>query len=199
MTEPIFLVTYLLLILMVLISVLAFNNHLWIEKLRHYPWQEARDHSWYRWIGCGFVHGNYLHLFLNAFVLYQFGLAVENLYAEQFGQGAGNLIFLLVYLAILALSCLPTYLKFKNNPSYASIGASGAISGILFIYIYHFPLNLLYFYGIIPIPALLMGVLYLIYSWWAARNTSDGIDHEAHYYGALLGLLAALVLDFFPT
>ncbi|MFN8330422.1 MAG: rhomboid family intramembrane serine protease [Saprospiraceae bacterium] len=72
------------------------------------------------------------------------------------------------------------------------MGASGAISGILFIYIRYFPWNTLLIYGIVPLPAIMMGVLYLIYSWWAARNSNDGVDHEAHYYGAITGFLLSL-------
>ncbi|MBK7231547.1 MAG: rhomboid family intramembrane serine protease [Saprospiraceae bacterium] len=195
MTDFHFFATYGLLILILLVSFAAFNNYSVIERFRHYPYQENKDQSFYRWLTCGFVHGNYLHLFLNAFVLYQFGLTIESLYINQFGPGLGMLVYVSVYLVILVLSCAPTFFKHRHNPAYASIGASGAISGILFIYIYHFPFNMLYFYGIIPLPALLMGVLYLAYSWWAVKNTNDGIDHDAHYYGAVLGLLIAGILD----
>ncbi len=195
MTDSMSYVTWGLLILMAGISISAFSRYSLIEAMRHYPYQESRDHSFYRWMSCGFVHGNYLHLILNAFVLYQFGSVIEHMYVARFRSVPGSSLFLTVYLLILILSCLPTYFRHRNNPSYASIGASGAISGILFIYIYHFPLNTLYFYGVIPLPAILMGVLYLVYSWWAARNTHDGIDHEAHYYGAVLGLVSGIIID----
>ncbi|MBK8484137.1 MAG: rhomboid family intramembrane serine protease [Saprospiraceae bacterium] len=108
----------------------------------------------------------------------------------------GGILFIVIYVLILILSCIPTYIKFKNNPQYASIGASGAISGILFIYILYFPFNLLYLFGMIPVPAIVFGFLYLYYSWWASRNTNDHIDHDAHYYGAVMGLLFGVIIKY---
>lgn len=187
-----------ILAVIIICSLLGFSNYQTIEQCRHYPYEESRNKSFYRWITCGFVHGNLMHLLLNAFVLWQFGFVVESIFVNKYGDALGKLIYLLVYLAILALTCAPSYFKHKNNPSYASIGASGAISGLLFIYIYFFPFNTLIVY-FIPMPALLMGVLYLGYSYWAARNTNDGVDHDAHFYGAVLGLIFALLLDKLPN
>lgn len=187
--------TMLLLATVIMISISAFSNYSIIERFRHYPYQEYRDQSYYRWLSCGFVHGSYVHLILNVFVLYQFGAVVEGRLIRTLGLVPGSTVFLTMYLLILILSCLPTYFKHRNNASYASIGASGAISGILFVYIYHYPNAMLSLYFIIPIPAFLFGLLYLLYSWWAAKNTSDGIDHDAHYYGAILGLAFAFFMD----
>ena len=139
-----------------------------------------------------------MHLLLNLFVLWQFGFVIERLYTSMFGLTQGRMIYFTTYLLIMVLSCIPSYIKNKNNPNYASIGASGAISGILFIYIRYFPWNTLLIYGIVPLPAIMMGVLYLIYSWWAARNSNDGVDHEAHYYGAITGFLLSLIIDQVP-
>ncbi|NOT36057.1 MAG: rhomboid family intramembrane serine protease [Saprospiraceae bacterium] len=183
-----------ILALILVFSFLGLNNYKTIELFRHYPYEESRNKSFYRWITCGFVHGNLMHLLLNAFVLWQFGFIVETIFISKFGDGNGRLIYLIIYLAILALTCVPSYYKHKNNSSYASIGASGAISGLLFIYIYFFPMNTLLVY-FIPMPAILMGVLYLGYSYWASRNTNDGVDHDAHFYGAILGLIFAILMD----
>ncbi|HUN17894.1 MAG TPA: rhomboid family intramembrane serine protease, partial [Saprospiraceae bacterium] len=106
----------------------------------------------------------------------------------------GMIIYLAIYILLAILSSVPTYLKYKNTPSYSSIGASGVISGLLFIYILYFPMNILLIYGIIPMPAFLMGILYLTYSWWASRKRQDGIDHEAHFWGAAFGLLIGFSL-----
>ncbi|MCC6815941.1 MAG: rhomboid family intramembrane serine protease [Saprospiraceae bacterium] len=176
------------------ISILGFSNYNIIEQCRHYPYEESRNKTYYRWITCGFVHGNLMHLLLNALVLWQFGFVIEDLLNAKFGSSYGKLLYLAIYLSILTLTCVPSYYKHKNNASYASIGASGAISGILFIYIYYFPFNTLLIY-FIPMPAIVMGVLYLGYSYWAARNTNDGVDHDAHFYGALFGIIFALLLD----
>ncbi len=183
-----------LMIIIALISFGGINNYRLIELFRHYPYEEKRNHSYFRWITCGFVHGSYMHLLLNVFVLWQFGFIVENIYVAQFGPIQGNMVYLIIYILILSLTCIPSFIKYKDNPSYASIGASGAISGLLFIYIYFYPWSTLY-YIFIPMPAIALGVLYLIYSWWAAKNTNDGIDHGAHYYGAIIGVLIAYSLD----
>jgi membrane associated rhomboid family serine protease len=136
MSETIPYITIFLLCTIGVISISGFNNYSVIEYMRHYPYQEHRDKSYYRWLSCGFVHGSYIHLILNAFVLWQFGFVIEKMYIAKFGSVPGMSLYLSAYLLILVLSCVPTYIKHKNNSSYASIGASGAISGILFIIIF---------------------------------------------------------------
>lgn len=190
------LMTIALILSIALISILAFSNRNLYEQCKHYPYLENTQHSYYRWFTCGFLHADWFHLFLNLFVLWQFGLAIEHIYKAQFGFFAGGVLFLLVYFAILVLSNIPTYFKHKNNPHYASIGASGAISGILFIYILYFPFRLLYFFGIVPLPGIAMAVLYLLYSRWASKNAADHIDHDAHYYGAIIGLALGLFIKY---
>ncbi|MDQ3141094.1 MAG: rhomboid family intramembrane serine protease [Bacteroidota bacterium] len=187
--------TIALLILICGISFIAFSSPKLLSQLRHYPYQEQRDNSFYRWITCTFVHGSYIHLFLNAFVLYQFGFIVERIYQSKFGSPVGMGVYAGIYLVLAILSTIPSYFKHKNNPQYASIGASGVISGLLFIYILYFPFEKIYLYFAIGMPSFLFGILYLVYSWWAAKNTRDGIDHDAHYYGAIGGILVGLILD----
>ncbi len=197
MNEPYALINISLLISIGIISLMGFQNYSIIEQFKHYPFEENKSKSYYRWFTCTFLHGNYLHLFLNAFVLWQFGFTVEKLYQTKFGFFEGMAIFLGVYIALAILSSIPTFIKYKNNPNYSSIGASGVISGLLFIYILYYPMNILLIYGIIPMPAFLMGILYLGYSWWASKKQTDGIDHEAHFWGAAFGLLIGILLD--PT
>ncbi|MBK9728585.1 MAG: rhomboid family intramembrane serine protease [Saprospiraceae bacterium] len=196
MNELLPLMTYSLLISISLISIIGFNNTALFDQCKHYPYLENKQKSFYRWFTCGFLHANWLHLFFNAFVLWQFGSVIEKIYKEMYGMMLGGILFIVIYVLILILSCIPTYIKFKNNPQYSSIGASGAISGILFIYILYFPFNLLYLFGMIPVPAIVFGFLYLYYSWWASRNTNDHIDHDAHYYGAVMGLLFGVIIKY---
>jgi len=94
----------------------------------------------------------------------------------------------------LVLGDLPTFGKDKDNFTYSSIGASGAVSGILFMFILFNPWRILELYFIIPIPAIILGILYLWYSSWASKNQQDMIDHEAHLYGALSGIMLMLFL-----
>lgn len=196
MNEPMSLMTISLILSIGVISIWAFSNPGLIDQGKHYPYVEHRQRSYHRWFTCGFLHANWLHLFLNVFVLWQFGTVVERMYQLKFGQFYGSLAFLIVYLLILLGSNYPTYIKHKNNPSYASIGASGAISGVLFIYILYFPTRLLFLFGLVPLPGIVFGLLYLYYSWWASKNTSDIIDHDAHYYGAVLGVVFGLLVKY---
>jgi len=187
--------TILIIILTCVISYYALNNRAVFEKLKHYPYQEARDKSFSRWLSAGFLHGSFGHLLINMFVLYQFGEQIEYYFVGLHGATLGRTIFILVYLAMIVLANIPTYLKNKENPRFASIGASGAVSGILFMYIMLYPWAMLGIMLVIPCPAIVAGILYLIYSSWAARQQRDGIDHVAHFYGALSGILLMIILS----
>lgn len=186
-------VTLILVIVTCLISIVCLNNKSLFDALKHYPIAENRNKEYYRWLTSGFVHGDFIHLFVNMFVLYEFGRTVENNMIIHFGITGGNILFLFTYLLIIIMGDIPTYYKHKENAYFASVGASGGVSGIIFIFILLHPWSLLGLFAIIPIPAILFGVLYLWYSTWASRNQNDIIDHEAHFYGAIAGLLIAII------
>ncbi len=185
----------LIIILTCVISYYAFNNHGVFEKLKHFPFREQRDKSYARWLTAGFVHGSWVHLLVNMFVLYMFGDYVERLLIQLFGAILGPSIYILMYVAIVVLANIPTFLKHRENPAFASIGASGAVSGIIFIFILLNPWEKIYLYGIIGIHSIVAGVLYLIYSSWASRNQRDHIDHDAHFYGAVFGVIIMIALE----
>ena len=186
-------VTLILVIVTCLISIVCLNNKSLFDELKHYPIAENRNKEYYRWLTSGFVHGDFIHLFVNMFVLYEFGRTVENNMIIHFGITGGNILFLFTYLLIIIMGDVPTYYKHKENAYFASVGASGGVSGIIFIFILLHPWSLLGLFAIIPIPAILFGVLYLWYSTWASKNQNDIIDHEAHFYGAIAGLLIAII------
>lgn len=186
--------TLIIIIATCLVSYQGFNNNVFFDKLKHYPYLEARNKSYSRWLSAGFLHGSWAHLLINMFVLYQFGTAVENFIVVQKGAVMGRTLFTLSYILMVALANIPTYLKHKNNPGFASIGASGAVSGILFMFILLDPWRMLYLFFIVPCPAFVAGVLYLIYSSWASRKGHDRIDHDAHFYGAIWGLVFMILL-----
>lgn len=188
-------ITLLIVIVTCLISYMSFNNQDAFLKLQHRPYYEARNKEYYRLLTSGFVHGSWMHLLINMFVFFQFGTAVENVFVAQFGAAMGRLNFILLYLLTIVFADLPTLWKHKNNAAFASVGASGAVSGILFVYVLFYPWNMLLLFFIIPVPAILAAIGYLIYSSWAARNTNDRIDHEAHFYGAIFGFLFAIALE----
>ncbi len=186
--------TNILVLLTGLISYMAFNNRELFNRLKHYPYQEHREKEYYRMLSSGFVHGSMTHLLINLFVFYQFGGYVESYFVLHHGLVLGRVLYLLVYLGIIVLADVASYYKHKDNPSYASIGASGGVSGIIFIFCFLNPWSMLGLYFIIPIPAIIFAVLYLYYSSWASKNSNDNIDHDAHFYGAILGILMLVVL-----
>lgn len=186
-------ITLIIIIITAIISWQALENRNRLQLLKHYPYQEARTGEWYRFLSSGFVHGSFLHLALNMYVLYIFGEYVEQYFVIRIGGTWGRILYLLFYLAAIIVADIPTYLKHRNNPGFASVGASGAVSGILFIFIMIRPWEILYLFFILPIPAIIAGIGYLVYSSWASNNRQDHIDHMAHFYGALFGIVFALL------
>lgn len=186
-------ITLLIIIMTVLISWQALQDQNKLLLLKHYPYQEARTGQWYRMLTSGFVHGSMIHLALNMYVFYIFGEYVEHYFIIRLGGVWGRILFLLFYLSAIVFADIPTYVKHRNNPGFASVGASGAVSGILFIFIMIKPWEILQLFFIIPIPAIIAGIAYLVYSSWASRHGRGNIDHVAHFYGAVFGILFALL------
>jgi membrane associated rhomboid family serine protease len=182
-------ITLVIIIVTALISVQAFSRPGIIERLKHHPYSEVRHGEWYRLLTSGFVHGGWVHLLINMFVLYSFGRIIEMEFLGLWGPTLGRIMYLVMYLLAIVAGDLPSLVRHKDNPAYASIGASGAVSAVVFIFILLYPWEMLYLYGILPIPALLGGIAYLIYSSWASRNRNDRVDHMAHFYGAVFGII----------
>mgnify|MGYP001793533520 CR=1 FL=1 len=179
----------------IVVSYLAFQNRSLHSKLAHIPFLEARNSSeYYRMLSSGFVHGGGVHLGINMFVLWQFGEVVERLFGDLFGEGQGRLNYLLLYLFSVIFANLATFIKHRDNSSFASVGASGAVSAILFSYLIFAPWRNIYLYGVLPIPTIVAAVAYVGYSSWASKNRRDHIDHDAHLYGAIFGFLFTIVL-----
>ncbi len=187
-------VTIVLLVITCIVSYFALQDRSLFDRLKHWPFQEHRAKEFYRFVSSGFVHGSWIHLGINMFVLYEFGRTIEKTFVYYFGPTMGMVNFLMLYILTIIFADIPTYLKHKDNPHYASIGASGAVSGIVFVYILLAPWTKLYLYGIIPLYSIIGGLAYLAYSSWASNNRNDGIDHDAHFYGAVFGVLFTLAL-----
>ena len=188
-------VTLIIVIITVLVSLQGFSNVSVFDRLRHCPYIEHRHKEYYRWITSGFLHVDYIHLAINMFVFYQFGGAVEDIYQGLFGAFGGSLLFLLMYLTSIVCGDLVTFVKHKDNPYYTAVGASGGVSGVVFAFILFNPWAELALYGIIPFRAIVGGLLYLAYEQWASRNSKDNIGHDAHFFGAIAGVLVTLVLE----
>lgn len=133
-------------------------------------------------------------MLINMFVLWSFGEIVEYHFKQFFGTTMGSVYYVLVYLATIVCASVPTYFSKRHDSQYMAVGASGGVSGIVFIFILFYPWEMLYLYAIIPIPGIIAGVLYLWYSSYASKNVRDRIDHEAHFYGALFGVVFMLLL-----
>jgi membrane associated rhomboid family serine protease len=187
-------VTILICIFTGFISYQGFSDRSLFERLKHYPYSEKRNKDFFRMLSSGFLHGDMAHLLLNMYVLYIFGTSVEGEFVNNYGSTMGRAIYLVMYLSAIIFADIPSYIKHKDNPSFASIGASGAVSAILFTYILFNPWNILLLFFIIPCPAILAGIGYLVYSSHAAKNSRDRIDHLAHLSGAVYGIFASLVI-----
>ena len=183
--------TIIIIVITVLVSLAAFNDANLINKLILYPRIMNGDpKEYYRFLTSGFIHGDFNHLLFNMFTLYSFGRVVE----EFMGSGQ---MFLLLYLSGIIISSLPAFFKNRNNSQYRALGASGGVSSILFFSIYFAPWSKIGIMFLPGIPAILFGVLYIIYCIYMSKRGNDNIGHDAHLMGALYGLLFALILD--PT
>lgn len=180
-------VTTIIIIINCVVSYLALNNPQVMNRLILTPYWVERKNEYYRFVTSGFIHANFMHLAFNMISLYFFGYLVES--------KLGGTLFTLLYLLALVISDIPTYLKYKNNSHYASLGASGAVSAIIFASILFYPVNLIFVY-FIPVPAFLFAILYLAYSYYMDKRSGDTVNHSAHFYGAVVGLVFVGALDY---
>lgn len=187
--------TLIIVILTSLISYNCFQDRGRFASLLHSPYQEKKSNQYYRWLTSGFLHGSMGHLLINMYVLFMFGELIERNFLAIFGEVMGRLNFLLLYLLTVIFANIPTFLLHKNNPNFSSVGASGGVSGLVFVFILFYPWEMLYLFFIIPCPAILAGILYLVYSSWAAKKGTDRIDHVAHFAGAVFGFLFTIILE----
>lgn len=198
-------ITYAILILTVGFSLYAMNNHEIKYKYIFHPYSINRYNQHYRFLSHAFLHGDYLHLAFNMYALWMFGPIVEKqvlpLLLGDIGEPnnrMGMVFYILLYTGSIYASSISEYFKNKNDIHYTSLGASGAVNALIFSFITCSPLSQLGFF-FIPMPAWVFGVLYLGISYYLSkRNTGndsvDRIGHEAHFWGAMFGILFTLIL-----
>jgi len=175
-------------------SIYAFSNPQVLGKMILNPYSLQRDKSkWYTVFTSGIIHADWMHLIFNMMTFYYFGFALEKILVQASGE-IGHLYFAILYLVSLVLSDIPTIIKHKNNPGYYSLGASGAISAVLFSFILFFPKVELRIFFAIPLPAYVFAFIYMGYCIWASKKASDNINHDAHLFGALSGIIITLIL-----
>jgi membrane associated rhomboid family serine protease len=187
-------VTYTLLFANIAITLWVwFLREDYFDKLAEWPYQVVHEHRYYQVITSAFLHANWMHLLFNMFTLFSFGPVLEGMFAHNFGQMQGSLYFFLIYFISLLSGSLLTVIFNFRNPAYVAVGASGAISGIIFSYVIFFPFSkILVFF--IPMPAFLFVFLYIGVSIFGIKSKFGNIGHEAHLGGAIGGVIATFLL-----
>lgn len=187
--------SFTLFLLFVVISWYGFGHSEFLKKYVFHPFLIKRNGQWYRFVSAGFIHKDIKHLIFNAFVWYQFSIAMELYFIRCFLQW-GSILLVVLFISGVIVSHISGYIKNMNNPYYSSLGASGGVSSILFAFILVSPVAPLRFFFIpINIPAFLVGIGYLLYSLYFSRKDSmDNVNHEAHYFGGIWGCLFMLLI-----
>lgn len=192
-----FSITLLIVIMTGIISYQAFGNPRMKGRMLFVPDVIYRIGEYDRFLTHGFIHSDWTHLIINLFVLYSFGEIVEFRYKAYFGELYGSILFTILYIGGIIVASIPSYIKHKDNRMYGALGASGAVSAVVFANIFFGPWEKILLYLIIPIPIVLAGIAYLWYSDYMGKKGNDNIGHDAHFYGAVWGfsftVLAAAV------
>ncbi len=177
-------VTFTIIGITVLISFIAFNNAALRNKALFYPYgMQGGFKQYYRFLSHGFIHADYIHLFFNMFTLYQFGRLAEVILFNKTQ-------YILLYLTALVASSLFDFVKQKNNSDYAALGASGAVSAVLFASIILGPWDIgVAIFGVLPLPNIIFAVLYLVYCAYMDKRGGDNIGHGAHLWGSVWGFV----------
>lgn len=191
----------------VILSIIGFQNREFMSKMLFNAYQVVHRKEYYRVLSHAFIHGGILHLLFNMYVLYNFGNLIEQIFTipevfnqifpelEFWGVSQGYLYYILLYFGGILFATLPAIKKHQNNPSYNSLGASGAVSAVVLGFILMLPTAPL---GILflpfQIPAFILGIAYLGYEFYMSKRGQTGIAHDAHFWGALYGLVLLLIL-----
>lgn len=187
-------VTYIIIFITAVVSVASLNNEDLFSKLKFNAYDVKHSNHWYRFFTYGFVHAGYFHLFINMLVFYSFGAVVES-YFKVYFPGKETLYYILLYVGGLLLSIIPAFGKHKNDVFYNAVGASGAVSAVIFSSILLYPTGKIFLFLLpVPIPAPVFGILYVIYEAYMSKRGKDNIGHDAHLWGAVFGVLFTLAL-----
>lgn len=187
-------VTLIIIFTTAIVSVIAFSNREIFRRLAFNAYDIKHFKNPYRFLSYALIHADWVHLLINMMVLFSFGRVVETYYDIVFGV-KGWFYFLLLYVSSIAISALPSFGKHKDDFTYTAVGASGAVSAVLFASIIFDPLSKIYLFMIpFGIPAAVFGVLYLAYSWYMAKRNIDNVGHDVHFWGAVYGFAFTIAL-----
>jgi membrane associated rhomboid family serine protease len=186
--------TLILIALTSIFSIVAFSHHGLIYKYQFNPYQILKRKQYSRLLLHAFLHANWTHLIINMLVLYSFGTALEHNFQQAFGA-RWIPYYLFLYIGSILISPLYALIRHKNDYLYNAVGASGAVSAVVFANIFFDPWNLIYFFGLVPVPGIVFGAIYLIYSWIMSKKGQDNIAHDTHFFGALFGFVVPIILN----
>jgi len=186
--------TIILIAITTVVSYAAFKNAVLMNRLQFNASKIIHQNEYSRLITHAFVHANWEHLFVNMIVLLSFGRVIEANFKYNFGD-KHILYFILLYFGGILFSNVYAIYKYRNNYFYNAVGASGAVSSVLFASIFFDPWNKIYFFGILPIPGIIFAGLYLVYSYQMSMKKNDNVAHDAHFLGALYGFVFPVLLN----
>lgn len=184
--------TLIIIIVTCIISIPAFSNPSRMYAWMFNPYQVVYRKQYYRLITSGFLHADYVHLIFNMLTLYFFGDAVEYYFNQL--TNYGTLLYVGLYLSAIVISDIPSLIKHKENPNYNALGASGAVSAVVFSSILFNPMTDLCLYGLLCLPGFIFGAIYVIYSYYKGKQQGDNVNHDAHLFGALYGVIITIAI-----
>jgi membrane associated rhomboid family serine protease len=184
-------ITTIIIVLTSIISFLAFNNSRLMNALIFWPPAVSMRNQYYRFVTCGFIHADIMHLAFNMITLYFFGKALELYYMGDLGLE--HYYYPVLYFTALIVANIPSYLKHRDDYNYRSLGASGAVCAVLFAFILLRPWAPIILF-VIKMPAIIYALLFLGYSIYMSRRGGDNVNHDAHLWGALFGILFTIAV-----
>ena len=185
-------ITLIIIAITALVSITAFNQRELMHRFQFNAYSIKHSRQWYRFFTYALLHADWAHLIFNMLTLYFFGSYVQSFYVLNFGE-SGVLYFIMLYVGGVFFSTVYSFEKNKDNFMYNAIGASGAVSSVLFSHILFNPLSTIYVY-FLPVPAIGFGVLYLIFSAYMSKKGGDNIGHDVHFWGAIYGFFFPVLL-----
>jgi len=189
-------ITYSILGFTVIFSLLGFRDRAFLNKYMFNPWRVYNNkNEWYTVLTHAFLHVDYTHLFFNMFTFYIFGLALEQELYPFFFHSNARIFYIMLYFGGIIVSSVPAYEKHKHDVAYSAVGASGAVYAVLFSYILINPTAKLEIMFLpVPIPAFILGILYLVYEWYMSKRGRTNIGHDAHLWGGIFGVVFTVLL-----
>ena len=185
-------ITLLLIAANVIFSMIGFSNKDFEGKMILWPYGIKRRQQYYRMITSGFLHADWMHLIFNMFTFFFFGSSLEVLL--NYYQLGGTIAYLAIYFGALIVSDLPSYFSHQDDPNYRALGASGAVSAVVFAAIVFDPWSSIYLYGALKLSALAYAILFIVYCVYMDKRGGDNVNHNAHLWGSIFGLGSIFLL-----